>query len=88
MILIDKDGNYILKSGTKDKSFFIYPYQQIYTQNWSNDLKKDHSSTVQVDRFDTRNQCNMNQIHRFILTYYFVYLFNRYGLRISCSYGR
>ncbi|CAF1161296.1 unnamed protein product [Rotaria sp. Silwood1] len=56
MILIDKDGHHILKNGSKDKSFFIYPYQQIYTQSWSNDLKKDHRSTIQVDRFDTRNQ--------------------------------
>ncbi|CAF2150150.1 unnamed protein product [Rotaria magnacalcarata] len=56
MILIDKDGQHILKNGMKDKSFFIYPYQQIYMQQWSNDLKKDHRSTVQVDRFDTRNQ--------------------------------
>ncbi|CAM2704678.1 unnamed protein product [Rotaria socialis] len=56
MILIDKDGQHILKNGIKDKSFFIYPYQQIYMQQWSNDLKKDHRSTVQVDRFDTRNQ--------------------------------
>lgn len=56
MILIDKDGQHILKNGLKDKSFFIHPYQQIYTQQWSNDLKKDHGSTVQVDRFDTRNQ--------------------------------
>ena len=60
MILIDKDGQYILKNGIKDKSFFIYPYQQIYTQQWSNDLKKDHCSTVEVDRFDTRNQCKIN----------------------------
>ncbi|CAF0746281.1 unnamed protein product, partial [Rotaria sordida] len=56
MVLIDKDGQHILKNGVKDKSFFIYPYQQVYKQNWSNDLKKDHRSTVQVDRFDTRNQ--------------------------------
>ncbi len=57
MILIDKDGQHILKNGIKDKSFFIYPYQQVYLQHWSNDLKKDHRSTIQVDRFDTRNQC-------------------------------
>lgn len=57
MILIDKDGQHVLKNGLKDKSFFIYPYQQIYTQQWSNDLKKDHGSTSKVDRFDTRNQC-------------------------------
>ncbi|CAF2494487.1 unnamed protein product [Rotaria sp. Silwood2] len=56
MVLIDKDGQHILKNGVKDKSFFIYPYQQIYIQSWSNDLKKDHRSTIQVDRFDTRNQ--------------------------------
>ncbi|CAF0904492.1 unnamed protein product [Adineta steineri] len=56
MILIDKDGHHILKNGLKDKSFFIYPYQQVYKQFWSNDLKKDHRSTVEVDRFDTRNQ--------------------------------
>ncbi|UJR28687.1 hypothetical protein I4U23_009916 [Adineta vaga] len=56
MILIDKDGQHILKNGLKDKSFFLYPYQQTYTQQWSNDLKKDHQSTSTVNRFDTRNQ--------------------------------
>ncbi|CAF1382865.1 unnamed protein product [Adineta ricciae] len=56
MILIDKDGQHVLKNGMKDKSFFLHPYQQIYTQQWSNDLKKDHQSTTSVDRFDTRNQ--------------------------------
>ena len=59
MILIDKNGQHILKDGFKDKAFFIHPYEQVYTQYWSNDLKKDHKSTVKVDRFDTRNQCNL-----------------------------
>ncbi|CAF0757845.1 unnamed protein product [Didymodactylos carnosus] len=56
MVLIDKDGQHILKNGLKDKSFFIYPYQQVYTQEWSNDLNKNHKSINKVDRFDTRNQ--------------------------------
>ena len=75
MILIDKDGQHILKNGLKDKSFFIYPYQQVYTQQWSNDLKKDHGSTAKVDRFDTRNQCKLIQFHKLFLSD-----FNRYGL--------
>ena len=72
MILIDKDGHHILKNGLKDKSFFIYPYQQVYTQQWSNDLKKDHRSTVTVSRFDTRNQCEFVFIHR-ILFFYIIF---------------
>lgn len=71
MILIDKDGQHILKNGIKDKSFFIYPYQQVYIQHWSNDLKKDHRSTVQVDRFDTRNQCELIQFKKFIYLIFF-----------------
>jgi hypothetical protein len=80
MILIDKDGHHILKNGIKDKSFFIYPYQQVYTQQWSNDLKKDHRSTIQVDRFDTRNQCkSIKFINLFSILCFFLF-FDRYGL--------
>jgi len=79
MILIDKDGQHILKNGLKDKSFFIHPYQQIYTQQWSNDLKKDHGSTVQVDRFDTRNQCN-TKVFVFFCAYFPIRIYSRYGL--------
>ena len=78
MILIDKDGQHILKNGLKDKSFFIYPYQQIYTQQWSNDLKKDHRSTIPVDRFDTRNQCKLTRLTNSIQLL-FLFL-QRYGL--------
>ena len=77
MILIDKDGQHILKSGKNDKSFFIHPYQQIYTQQWSNDLKKDHGSTVEVDRFDSRNQCKMK---KFVCKFNLFYFSYRYGL--------
>ncbi len=76
MILIDKDGHHILKNGIKDKSFFIYPYQQVYTQQWSNDLKKDHRSTIQVDRFDTRNQCKLTTF----INLFLISLLDRYGL--------
>uniref|UniRef100_A0A6C0C848 Band 7 domain-containing protein n=1 Tax=viral metagenome TaxID=1070528 RepID=A0A6C0C848_9ZZZZ len=54
MVIIDKDGKYIIMKGNdKTSAFFLPPYCSILEQEWSNDSEK-HSK--KISKFDLRPQ--------------------------------
>lgn len=54
MIIRDRDGRYIFRSGQDtERSFFLDPYQEAVTLRWSSGIHKD-SRSLQVTRIDTR----------------------------------
>jgi len=51
----DQTGQFIYVSGDSDaRNFFLPPFCEVVQQEWSTDLKKEHSSFEKVWRFDMR----------------------------------
>jgi len=54
IIIRDRDGRYIFRSGQdEERSFFLDPYQEAVRLNWSSGIHKDTRS-LRVTRIDTR----------------------------------
>jgi len=55
MVYKDMTGKFIYVSGdSENRNFFLPPFCEVVTQEWSTDLKKEHMSFEQVWRFDMR----------------------------------
>merc|ERR1711988_1035002 len=51
----DMTGKFIYVSGdSEDRNFFLPPFCEVVTQEWSTDLKKEHTQVERVWRFDMR----------------------------------
>jgi len=51
----DETGKLVFVSGDSEmRNFFLPPFCEIVTQDWSIDLRKEHTETVSVWRFDVR----------------------------------
>ena len=57
MVIIDKNGKYIIMQGNNNTSaFFLPPYCSILEQEWSNDIEKTQGKVTKISRFDLRPQ--------------------------------
>jgi len=55
MVYKDMTGMFIYVSGDSEfRNFFLPPFCEVVTQEWSTDLKKEHASFERVWRFDMR----------------------------------
>merc|ERR1712159_105643 len=55
MVYKDMTGKFIYVSGdTDNRNFFLPPFCEVVTQEWSTDLKKEHGTWEKVWRFDMR----------------------------------
>jgi len=55
MVIKNKDGEYNVITGqSKNRAFFLPPYCDIYQQEWSTDLQKNHEQVKRVKIFDLK----------------------------------
>merc|ERR1719181_2194941 len=55
MVYKDMTGRFIYVSGdSENRNFFLPPFCEVVTQEWSTDLKKEHDTFERVWRFDMR----------------------------------
>lgn len=53
-VIVDKQGSFIYKYGNKERGFFIPPFCNLLTQQWSADRTREHRELIDVQIFDSR----------------------------------